>query len=154
MIRSKLPDKCRTKRIVGFKKCNDPCVMCSYSTNSNKHTIPHTGEKFTIFGPITCKTCNVIYRLWCQKCNFFLYIGETKRTACERFKEHRSYIPREQVEQATYQHFTKSGHDLSDLRITPIEKVYPKNDPFIRKVREDYWINQYDAIYQGYNKYS
>ena len=37
------------------------------------------------------------------------------------------------------------------LRITPIERVNPMDDPLIRKTREQLWISRYDAVTYGQN---
>ena len=41
-------------------------------------------------------------------------------------------------------------HDY--LPMTPIEKVRPSNNDYIRKMRESLWITKYDAVSNGKNK--
>ena len=47
------------------------------------------------------------------------------------------------------------GHSVADLVVTAIEKVHPsrdnKNIDQLRKIRESYWIEKYDAVELGAN---
>ena len=38
------------------------------------------------------------------------------------------------------------------LQMLPFERMRPANNPHARKIREKYWINQYEAIEFGENK--
>ena len=40
---------------------------------------------------------------------------------------------------------------ISYLEVTGIEKVLPLGNDQLRKIRESYWINQYDSISYGAN---
>ena len=51
----------------------------------------------------------------------------------------------------TGEHFTQPGHKTSDMTCTVIEQVLPANDPFLRKRREKWWINKYQAVEHGAN---
>jgi hypothetical protein len=51
----------------------------------------------------------------------------------------------------TGEHFTQPGHKTSDMTCTVIEQVLPANDPFLRKRREKWWINKYQAVEYGAN---
>ena len=42
-------------------------------------------------------------------------------------------------------HFRLPGHDQSHLNFAPIEKIQSK-DPFVRKVRESFYIQQYESL--------
>ena len=37
------------------------------------------------------------------------------------------------------------------IRVTGIERVLPMGDDQLRKIRESYWINQYDSVSYGAN---
>ena len=52
-----------------------------------------------------------------------------------------------------YGHFVK-GHGKNPeayLQVTGIERVLPRGNDQLRKVRESYWINEYDSIAHGAN---
>ena len=52
------------------------------------YTFTNTGETRQIKHHITCDSANLTYMIQCKRCKK-QYIGETKRTLRERFKEHR-----------------------------------------------------------------
>ena len=72
--------------------------------------------------------CQKIY--WKQK-----YIGETDREFEERISKHRGYIHNKKLTQASGAHFNLPGHNLSDMKVTILEKV-KKHDEACRKERE------------------
>ena len=99
-----------------------------------------------------CQTQNLLYILLCTKC-LEQYLGETSKTAEKRFVGHLNTI----VQQCNFntktpvgQHFRTGAHSHSDVRFTPIEKIYTR-DPFVRKARERNLINKYDLITKGLN---
>ena len=97
----------------------------------------------------------MIYKLTCKhkNCKHFVYIGETKRRLKDRFREHRGSI-RNKVDTAIGNHFNLPGHSIADLVVEGIEKVIskdPKRIEELRKIRESYWINKYDAVRYGAN---
>ena len=49
------------------------------------------------------------------------------------------------------EHFQGAGHSVSDLRYTPVEKIF-SNNIFVRRIRERRLINQLDLITNGLNK--
>ena len=82
------------------------------------------------------------------------YIGETGRRLRDRAQEHRGYI-NQKVNNEIGSHFNLPGHSVADLVVTAIEKVHPsrdnKNIDQLRKIRESYWIEKYDAVELGAN---
>ena len=48
-------------------------------------------------------------------------------------------------------HFNLTGQELSDLIAIAIEKVVPEGDTILRRKRESYWIEAYDAVSFGAN---
>ena len=93
LVRSKVTQtRKKAKRETGFRRCIKVCSMCIQSKPCKSHECKTNGKVWNITGPIDCQTRNVIYKLSCTKCNNFLYIGETSRRACERFREHKGYI--------------------------------------------------------------
>ena len=104
---------------------------------------------------LTCLTTNVVYKIWCNICDDFLYIGMTTRRFCDRVQEHRSYayaaISGKGNDQPTGIHFSQPGHDARNMLAIAIEEVIPKDKPEILIQREKVWIRRYDAIDYGAN---
>ena len=151
VIKAKLHTKQREKRnIKGMSKCNKPCTACPFI--SEDKTIKHKGKEWFINKKVDCKTENCVYMIKCTKetCKM-IYIGETERTICERFSDHRGYIKQKILSQPTGSHFNMPGHTLSDMKVTVVEKV-KKTDKIYRKERERYFIRYFNAFYDGMNR--
>ena len=86
----------------------------------------------------------------CSKC-LQRYIGETKRSLKERLSDHRGYINNKKIEYITGHHFNLPGHDLSNLKITILEKQKTEDDLY-RKERERYFINKFNTFHKGMNR--
>ena len=149
LVKAKIEPKNNTRRRVGFQRCRRACIMCHHAIPTLNH-INSSGKTFNIHSYIDCTSNNVIYKLSCNKCNSFLYIGETSRRACDRFQEHRGYINQKNLSQPAGEHFNLPGHSSTDLRIQVIEEV-KSTDPFVRKTRETFWIKEYNATKLGNN---
>ena len=61
-------------------------------------------------------------------------------------------LDKKKLNQATGAHFNLPGHTLADLRVVGIERVFPKKNDTIRKIRETFWINKYESSTFGLNK--
>ena len=62
------------------------CLTCPYINHGKtSYTFTNTGE--TIKHHITCDSTNLTYMIQCKRCKN-QYMGKTKRTLRERFKEH------------------------------------------------------------------
>ncbi|VDI35696.1 Hypothetical predicted protein [Mytilus galloprovincialis] len=56
-----------------------------------------------------CQLVNLIYGLHCEKCNHYVYVGETERSLNERIKEHLADI-RHDRDTAVAEHFNQEDH--------------------------------------------
>ncbi len=72
------------------------------------------------------------------------YIGETSRSFCEHFREHKDTI-KENALTSFCKHFSENGHDRCNLQIAPFEQIRSSN-PWIRKSREKYYIRKFNSI--------
>ena len=152
LVRAKLENKKSDRRKNGFTNCNRrSCYACIQCEPTSSHKCYSSGLSWKITAPLKCDTSNVVYRLGCRKCRTFVYIGETSRKFSERLTDHRGYITRKILNHPVGQHFNLPGHDVTDLIPLPIEKVFPEGDHQLRKQREKYWIQQYDAVCNGAN---
>ena len=150
MIRAKVAPQTsgRPKRLVtGMKNCGKQCAACPF-INKRKF-ISNKNMKWKLNKQMDCNTSNIVYMIECNKCNE-RYIGETKRKLKERLDEHRKYV-RNDVQNATGEHFNKPGHSESNMNITAIEKV-KVNDPNYRKEREQFYIRLFNTFYNGLNR--
>ena len=128
-----------------------------YCKKTNTHKCARTGRVWKINFPIDCTTSNVIYKITCKKhgCCHFVYIGESKRQLKERIREHIGDIANNR-DTAVGRHFNLPGHSVADLVVEGIEKIVAKpregkSVHQMRKIRESYWINQYEATRYGAN---
>jgi peptide-methionine (R)-S-oxide reductase len=154
LIRSKLPPKRPSRVIYGFGKCDSLyCTTHSFAPPgiTKKHVCNYTNVTYNIRSSINCKTRNVIYKITCEKCPTFVYIGETERSFHERFSEHRRDAIKQDKTKPCGLHFSKPGHSLEDIQAFAFEEVFRIDQPIFRKERESFWINQYQAIEHGAN---
>ena len=75
----------------------------------------------------------------------------TERKLSDRSANHRGYVNRKVVSQPTGQPFNMPGHDISDMKISVLEKV-KKSGNIYRKEREKYFIALMNTFYNGINK--
>ena len=74
----------------GFSNCGWVCGLCPFAKSTKQHTL--SGRTFTINGVITCLSSGCCYRIGCQKCPEWLYIGETGNMLKTRFGQHKGDI--------------------------------------------------------------
>ena len=154
LIRAKLPPKRGpSRKSNGFKNCGELCNMCPYTPrNSTKnHKSKHTNETYEINSSISCKTSGVIYKIFCNKCPNFTYIGETSRPLKKRFYEHNHDATKKDANKPCGSHFSLPGHSICNMSIIGIEQVFPKEDTLLRKRREHFWIKTYNSVIAGAN---
>ena len=163
LVRAVLPPPARRRGLrepkKGFSKCGKrtDCSVCSHSNSSSTRTVYRTDgtkEVLPIQSKITCTDESVIYVISCEKgngdCGRFhpQYVGETGHSAKWRCSRHLGTITNpSQVDTTTPvgSHFRLQGHNHSHMNFLPIEKIESK-DPFVRKVRESFYIHQYHTL--------
>ena len=157
LIRAKVSRQKRPRRKqLGFKECHISGGACMMCTGNNRRIMEHkcmrTGRTWDITSAIDCNTRNVIYKLLCQRCPNWFYIGETERRPKDRLYQHRSCVHQQKLDTPAGEHFCRPGHSITDLSMLPFERIRPGNDPQVRKIRETLWINSYEAVKYGANK--
>ena len=110
-----------------IQKCGvGNCRTCPFIEECNHFVSNSTGNRFLPntngLTSLNCKSENVIYMIFCKICNL-QYIGETKNRLQTRFSGHKSSIKSNTSCQLIHKHFEESGHNLSNCRIIPIEKI-------------------------------
>ena len=153
LVKAKVSSKRTSRRLKnGYGPCQEGCMNCWHSVKTSTHKNHNTGESWSINAPINCNTRNCIYCITCVKCpTWGPYGGETARRLRDRAAEHRGYITQGKLDKAVGRHFNQPGHSVADMRICGIERVLPRGDPAIRKIRESLWIDRYDCIANGAN---
>ena len=144
----------------GWKPCagnKGPCPICPY-------TAPHTtevvgqvsGYQHIIKDAVNCQDENVIYQWKCIKTNCpqhprTEYEGKITQSFQQRFSQHRDYVKRGIVTEASGEHFSLPGHSVADMQGLVLEKVKSK-DPFVLKAREHFFIQKFDSYRKGLNR--
>ena len=150
LIRAKVPPaKSKPRRVIpGMHKCGKNCEICPYVKTQKLVKATYTNEVVHLPKHYDCKTKNIVYIVQCIKCND-QYIGQTKKTLEDRFKQHLSYVANNT--QATGQHFNLPSHNSSHMTISVLEKVH-QIDRAHREDRESHWIMRFNLKYKGMNK--
>ena len=78
-------------------------------------------------------------------------MGKTERTLGKRLLEHEGYIENKMFDKATGFHFSTNGHEVSDMTITVLEKIYNRTRFFIEE-KEREWIRTLNSKYKGINR--
>ena len=122
----------------GCFKCNKTCAICTnHLIQTTTFKSMQTLETFHIRHTLTCETENIIYMLYCDKCNNSQYVGETKNKLKTRFYLHRSNINKNTGTLVT-KHFNQRDHSLANMKCIAIEKVHTNNLQK-RLQRENFW---------------
>ena len=100
---------------------------------------------------MNCITSGVIYKISCNNCPSWSYIGETGRPLKKRLSEHHTDAENKDKNKPCGRHFALPGHSKNNMSIIGIEKVFPENDPILRKTREQIWIKEYNSVNTGGN---
>ena len=94
-------------------KCNK-CAICKHITSKTKFT---KNDRTFIFNQhINCKTSNLVYGIYCNKCNDVNCVGETGTTIYERFQNHISSVKRG-GNNPLGDHYMEKGHNIENLEI-------------------------------------
>ena len=152
LIRAKVPSSKRPKRMIpGMHKCGKfSCRICPYVSTGKIIKAKYTNAVVQLSKSFDCQTTNVVYIVTCKKCKD-QYIGQTKKTLEDRFKQHLGYVANNT--QATGTHFNLPAHNISDMTISVLEKVN-RIDKALREQRESHFIEQFNLKYKGMNKKS
>ena len=106
----------------GMRKCNKPCPICPLVKEGK--SVNGGQFSWSLRKDLTCDTTTIIYMMQCNldKCQM-RYIGESKRSLKHRIGEHKGYVRSKIMTKETGYHFNLPGHDLSQMKVTILEKV-------------------------------
>ena len=137
----------------GTANCpKDKCALCPH-IKPGKGFEDNSGNTYLTKGSICCTTVNVVYGVFCEKCQSLVYVGETMTTLYKRHIQNISRIRNSKNEDDLIKHFTDADHSLRHYKIFGIEKIH-KDDSY-RKTREQFWISKLQTLQPlGLNKKS
>ncbi|XP_065428293.1 multivesicular body subunit 12B isoform X1 [Chrysemys picta bellii] len=111
----------------GTKRCYKPrCQLCPH-IYSRDTIIGPNHISHTIQGSFTCTSTNVIYAIMCQQCPSAMYIGQTGQSVRKRINGHKSDIRNHNIQKPVGEHFSLSGHSITDLKVAILQQKNFKN---------------------------
>lgn len=111
------------------------CALCPYMIKASTFQDP-VGNTYKVRNNITCKSTNVVYAVFCRKCDAYVYVGETGDTLYQRHLLNLSRM-RTRYSDPVADHFNSNGHDASDFRVMGLEKLNGTTD--YRRTMERLW---------------
>ena len=120
------------------KPCGKNCAICPFVTETD-HLKDEHGKEYKVRNFINCKSVNVVYAIFCLKCDRYVYVGETGDTLYQRHILNFSLIRRQQDDPVA-KHFYTEGHTKDDYRIVGIEKLFGTDE--YRRTREKLWMKK------------
>ena len=89
---------------------------------------------------IGCKSYNIVYGIWCDKCKEVVYVGETGDKFYTRAQNHLSSIRTNNPGRIPVsRHFRSGGHSLGDISFIGLERVWGRTQSD-RREREIRWM--------------
>ena len=146
-----IPKPYPSRNKFGMKKCGKQCTICPFVTEGKETKVKET--KWETRQNVDCNSFNAVYLIKCNKenCKQNVYIGETGRILKFRIDEHRGYIQKQKLDEATGAHFNLPGHSIDNFSVTILE-IPKKNDILYRKERERFHIRRFNSCRDGMNK--
>ena len=131
----------KTRRALGTKgrqDCGANCVICR--TFYEGESVPGVQGAVHYDKTIGCKTSNLVYGIWCDKCKRVIYVGQTGDTIYRRTQNHLSSIRCSRTGRIPVnRHFAEMGHSEGDFKIVGLERTWGNSEER-RKVREMRWV--------------
>jgi GIY-YIG catalytic domain len=130
--------------------CNEVrCKTCRNIYVSSNFTSSYNNKNFRLYANLNCKSSHVVYLIICLKCKI-QYVGETSKPLHVRMNNHRSCISQNRDTPIGI-HFNSIGHNLTHVKVIPIEVQYNTRD---RRSREYFWQLHLSTIFpKGLNKF-
>ena len=123
----------------GFWPCKSDsrCDTCRRGHFCTSVESSKNGRKHQIQQPLTCKSKNICFLIHCKHCNQ-QYTGETQLEFHLRLNNNTSDIKLNKKSTGMVRHFGDCG--VNNMQPVILEKV-GSSDPFIRKAREQFYID-------------
>jgi len=94
------------------------------------------GKKYTVRNSVECKSSNVLYAVFCERCRTYVYVGETGDTLYQRHLLDLSRIRTRHADPVAA-HFYTDEHSVADFRVMGLEKLHDSDD--YRRTMEQLW---------------
>jgi len=134
------------KETEGCFKCMKKCTICKeHLEQTTTLSSVKTKKTFSIEDHLSCSSSNIIYLIDCAVCGPVQYVGGTGNSLQNQFYHHRSDIWTKK-NTLVARHFDGSGHTLTDLGSTAIEKIESLSLQ-TRKLREKFWRHKLKTHY-------
>ena len=101
-----------------------------------------TGQQYQLEAATSCKSVNVIYMIQCKRCGQ-QYVGESGQALHGIQNSHQADIVHKRIDGKPVATHFNAGHLIEDMSVMVIELW--KDDPVLRKIRENRWISTLDA---------
>ena len=122
----------------GKQDCGRDCAICQVFYEGD--TVPGVGGPVHYDKTIGCRSSNLVYGVWCNKCEKVVYVGQTGDTIYMRTQNHLSSIRcRREGRIPVNRHFSGGGHKEGDFRIIGLERTWGNSEDR-RKFREMRWV--------------
>ena len=118
--------------------CGKNCLVCRRIYHETEKVRGLTGT-CTYDRSIGCRTNNVVYGIFCKKCELVCYVGETGGKLYTRVQNHLSTIRTGKTSFCVSSHFNHGDHTESDMAVVGLEKVW-QNSVIYRRLREQRWV--------------
>ena len=128
--------------------CGRRCQM--FTKHKHSDIKDSNGRPVVVTDSINCRTCNVVYGIYCEKCEQLVYIGETRNMLKSRIQSHLSSIRNKNTYEPVPVHFNSHDHTTEHFKFVGLEKV-KQNRTIYRRNRESYYIKKYDIVNNGLN---
>jgi hypothetical protein len=127
------------------------CKTCGVIDIENRFHSTTFNVDFELKHNCDCNSSNIVYLITCLKCEL-QYVGETKNKLRDRMNGHRSAVHLNKDTPIGI-HFNSPNHNLTHLRIIPIE-LLPSLSITQRRSREQYWQLKIGTLFpQGLNAF-
>jgi hypothetical protein len=156
LVHAKIPQAPTPEPVLTVRNAARTCKSknCRYCPRLDKSGHVHSAlsnHRFETRTNITCNSNNLIYCIKCKKCGV-LYVGQTKNSIKERFKQHFYSISRpDNVDTTVSRHYSKPDHTgLDDVQILVLEFITnAPNTPSAQRLRDEKeksWIHRLSTI--------
>ena len=124
-----------------------PCLR------NNCHTCPHTSQSpvistsqytYRIKHRHDCRSSCIIYAITCAQCRDCIYVGQTKRTLGDRFREHLNSVVQDTGTSSVALHFNSGNHSFRHMRVTVLTRA-PQNSS-ARTTLENRFIFRFNSF--------
>ena len=85
------------------------------------------GNNYTVRKSVNCKSSNVVYAMFCERCRAYVYLGETGDTLYQRHLLNLSRIRTRHADPVAV-HFYTDGHSVAVFRVMRLGKLHGSDD--------------------------